>query len=117
MCAIHTRKGRLFEVGEAASAGLTSLAEDGVTGAFVREVRSSRGVRKVATGDFTSARSRSTVEITSKRRGKLSCVLGMLVSTNDGFAAFSSVRLRKQIGQSRRFRSRAYDAGSEVNTE
>ena len=41
----------------------------------------------------------------------------MLICTNDGFAGRSSVRLPSRVGNERTFYARAYDAGTEINTE
>ena len=118
VCAIHNRRAALFTVGESASEGLAELAEDGDESAFAREVRRMNGVRNIKVGPFVSGKSRATITISTARpRGRLSCVLGMLVVSNDAFPAFLGRRLPKEVGQSRRFRAPAYDAGSEVNTE
>lgn len=118
VCVVHNRSAKMFEVGKAASSGLAELAEDGSASQFVSELRSADGVSSVATGGFLSPDDRDNIEISGKRRSRrLSCVFGMLVSTNDGFPAITNIRLPRKVGKRRRFRAQAYDAGSEVNTE
>lgn len=117
VCAIHSDENPLFSTGSAASSGLAQLAQDGVTDIFRGEVSAVDGVQAVKVGASTSKKSRSKVRISAKQGSLLSCVNGMLVATNDGFVAFQNVKLPKKIGKSKRIKARAYDAGSEVNTE
>ena len=41
----------------------------------------------------------------------------MLICTNDGFAGLDSRRLPRNDGNTRSYNVRAYDAGTEINTE
>ena len=118
VCTVHTRKAAMFKINEPASEGLANLAQDGVTSGYVNELRSIKGIRKIKVGSFSSAGSKEKITIPTRSiRGRLSCVFGMLVVTNDAFPAFSNMRLPRRIGKRKRFRAFAYDAGSEVNTE
>lgn len=117
VCAVHRRGAQLFEIGTAAPPGLATLAEDGDESAFAAEAQALSGVHRVASGSFVSSSSEGSIEISSRRGQRLSCVFGMLVATNDAFAAVRGVRLPQGVGESVSFRGSVYDAGSEVNTE
>jgi hypothetical protein len=118
VCAVHSAASDMFVPGQKASEGLAALAEDGVNGTFAQEARSVRGVSATtAVGEFVSNDETGVVRISSRRGSLLSCIFGMLVATNDGFAAARNVRLPKRVGQSRAIRGVVYDSGSEVNTE
>ncbi|MDC0357584.1 spondin domain-containing protein [Oligoflexia bacterium] len=117
VCAVHSKKASIFTIGSPASSGLAELAQDGVASQFRSEVTAMTGVKATAVGDFISPGSKSTTSITALRGKRISCVIGMLVATNDAFPAFQGVRLPKRVGQRVRFRARTYDAGSEVNSE
>ena len=117
VCALHARRVKAFTLGEQASEGLRLLAEDGAHGTFASELRNTDRVRKVVVGDFVSGGREDTIQIGSSRKGRLSCVFGMLVVSNDAFPAVRRIRLPKNVGDSRRIRARVYDAGTEVNTE
>ena len=117
VCAVHRKGVEIFAVGETAPSGLSDLAEDGVVGGYRATVQQLDGVRSVKVSGFISAGSRRRITLNARRSARLSCVLGMLVVTNDGFPAFLNMRLPRRVGQRKRIRARAYDAGSEVNTE
>lgn len=109
----------LFQVGQAASAPLAALAEDGMTGPLVEMLEGLDGVRDlaVAEGPVLPGQSVSLELTASGRKAALSGV-GMLVSTNDAFFGFrkaetSEMRNRRPLV----FDAPAYDAGSEANTE
>jgi hypothetical protein len=117
VCATHSRRASILEVGTTASPGLASLAEDGVAATYAGELRDGKGIKTVQTGGFISGNQKSTLTLSGKRAARMSCVFGMLVVTNDGFPAALKIKLPRRIGSSRRFRANVYDAGSEVNTE
>ena len=117
VCAAHSRRTNIFDLGQTASSGLAVLAEDGASSSFASELRSIKGVRRVATGDFVGPNETATITIKARRNQRISCVLGMLVVTNDAFPAFRGARTPRTVGKKRRFKAMIYDAGSEVNTE
>lgn len=117
VCISHSNRFSLFSLGTTASKGLANLAQDGAEGGFVGEVKRKAGVDKVKVGEFVGSKESTTLQITGKRNSKISCILGMLVVTNDGFVAFRSINLPKKINQKINFKAQVYDAGSEVNTE
>lgn len=118
VCATHSRKTKFLNIGDKATAGLAELAEDGGTSNFVSELRNLDFINSIKSGSFLQPSKTDKITISARRRARnLTCVFGMMVSTNDGFPAISGFRLPRKVGRRRRFRARAYDAGSEVNTE
>lgn len=117
VCAVHDRRASVFKVGESASLGLKELAEDGDSNKFIAELRAKRGVGRVVQGKIVQAGQSSSVLIQTEGKSRLTCVFGMLVSTNDGFPALRSLTLPEKIGVRQRFTAFAYDSGTEQNTE
>jgi hypothetical protein len=113
---LHGPGYRLFELGQPATVELWRLAEDGSTTEFqaladpaVREIMVGRSVHRRDSPTFTTA-----IEAPS---GLLISVAAMLSLTNDGFVAARSIALPADVGASTTVALRAYDAGSEANTE
>jgi hypothetical protein len=119
VAATHHRWFRLFRVGRSATDGLQQLAENGGVPVLVAELEANRKVGDVAVvgsapiGPGASA----TAAITAGRWKNRISLAGMLICTNDGFAGVSSMRLPHRTGQTRTVYARAYDAGTEINTE
>jgi hypothetical protein len=59
----------------------------------------------------------ATALVSTDRHHRRLSLASMLICTNDGFAGRSSVRLPGALGHERTFYARAYDAGTEINTE
>ena len=112
----HTSAFDLFEVTEAASPGVTRVAEEGDPAIAVAEANAAAGVLDVVvagTGPFMPGQSVSAeVEATS---GGFLSVIGMLGSTNDAFYGLDSEKLT--FSTPTVLYVSAYDAGSERNTE
>lgn len=118
VCASHSAGTEIFTVGAVASDGLRLLAEDGVDGDYANELRALDGVQRVRVGGFVFGRGTGSLNVRATRKSRwISCNFGMLVATNDGFGAARNIRLPRKKGQSRKFVGRAYDSGTEVNTE
>ena len=114
--ATHDRSVRLFRVGHRASEALAGLAEDAINGPVIDLLSSAPGTHEVVAGDGVIPPGASArYEIRGTRRMHRLSMAFMLVNTNDGFSGLSGVRLPRH-GQ-RSFLVRAYDAGSEANTE
>ena len=115
---LHGPGYRLFELGEPATVALWKLAEEGETGEFLPLPEQDAAVREVVVAERVH-RQRSpvvTAEVDASADTLLS-VAAMLSLTNDGFVAAREVRLPGAVGDAVRVDLRAYDAGSEANTE
>ncbi len=110
----HKKRFHLFQIGQPASDGLATLAESGNNQPLLMEVESTNGVMDVIAGGAPILFGQSaSFEIQARKKARISLV-GMLASTNDGFAAINSMPLpRKQA----RYAAHVYDAGSESNNE
>ena len=116
----HDKRADLFALGERASEELAALAEDGMTGPLADLLDGATGVLDIAAADGMVFPGESvTVELDVTPQQSLISLAGMLVSTNDAFVGLDSAGV--EIRGSRPFRlvttARAYDAGSEANTE
>lgn len=115
---LHAAGYRLFELGEPATVALWTLAEEGETEEFLPLPEQDGAVHKVVVAERVH-RQRSpvvTAEIEAPA-GTLLSMAAMLSLTNDGFVAARAVPLPGGVGETMRVDLRAYDAGSETNTE
>ncbi|MEM7114524.1 MAG: spondin domain-containing protein [Chloroflexota bacterium] len=119
----HDRDANLFKVGQMASDAIEAIAEDGNQALAVDALAGADGVTHVvdvarpltpsgtAVADFTD---NVTFTIQGRFKDRFSFA-GMLICTNDGIVGLNSARLPKE-GSDIYF-ARAYDAGTEQNTE
>jgi hypothetical protein len=116
MIVLHGRAYRLFELGQPATEALWRLAEDGSTAEF--QALADPAVRAIVVGRPVHRRN-SPVFTTAFEAPPdlLISVAAMLSLTNDGFVAARSIALPADVGASTTVALRAYDAGSEANTE
>lgn len=113
---LHAPGYRLFELGQPASVALWRLAEDGATGEF--QALADPEVRQVLVAEPVHRRRSPVVETAFEpQTNLLMSVAAMLSLTNDGFVAARSIRLPQAVGATTSTALRAYDAGSEANTE
>jgi len=113
---LHTSGFRLFELGQPASEALWRLAEDGSTAEF--QALAAPEVRAVIVGRPGHRRNSPIVTTAFETPPDLLIsVAAMLSLTNDGFVAARSIALPADVGASTTVALRAYDAGSEANTE
>jgi len=111
---IHKRNFKLFEVTEAASYGLATMAETGNNQPLLGEVEGVRGVVNVIAGSAPILYgNKRTYEFSAPKNAMLSFA-GMLATSNDAFAGVSGVALPKK---SITYMAATYDAGSEFNNE
>ena len=120
--ATHNRNIELFQRNQPANIGIQQIAENGNLAPMLDILSNSADV-----SDFTVAvagdppplmpQSEVTVEITANSVNDVLSVAAMLICTNDSFAGLDSVTLPKQVGQTKTFKIRGYDAGTEINTE
>ncbi len=114
--ATHARGIRMFRVGHFASAGLAKIAEDAMNGPMLNRFETSSLVHDVQEGSGVIPPGASAAYTVHTAPGfrRLSMAF-MLVNTNDGFGGVDSIFLPR--GGRRSYYFRAYDAGSEANTE
>ncbi|MCG8416735.1 MAG: spondin domain-containing protein [Proteobacteria bacterium] len=120
--ALHRPYVALFRAGYRAPNGVRELAENGNNAPLVEALDKSRAVADFAVGvsgdppPLMPGES-VTVELEARPwRNRLS-IATMLICSNDGFTGVDSVRLPVAVGRTRIYYTRAYDAGSEINTE
>lgn len=108
----------LFEVGEAASAGIQGVAENGNVPGLVGQLSSESKVRTVVVGSgpVLPGDYQRIMVYTTKDARRIS-LASMLICTNDGFTGLNAEKLPRQVGQQLWFGADSYDAGTELNTE
>jgi len=119
---IHTMGYHPMQVGMPASVGLEKLAEGGETGDFLAEARAQTGiVHQTKAGNAPIAPGETAtlvLEINAKMEMPRLSLATMLVNTNDAFMAVNAHALADlMVGDSMKFMTIAYDAGTEANTE
>ncbi len=120
--AAHGRTVDVWSLGQAPSAGVAAVAELGQVGVLAAELQAAidaqglgvSGVGDAEAGPIGPGESRNFDFATTERR--LS-IVSMVICTNDGFAGLDSKTLPRWEGDSRTYYLRAYDAGTELNTE
>ena len=111
----HTRRADVFEVGEAASDELATVAESGSIDPLMTALLASPEVTSVkGSGGLLMAGETVEMTIRGSRRNVFS-LASMLLPTNDTFVGLDGVRLPRYGSVT--YYARAYDAGSETNDE
>lgn len=114
--ATHQSDFRIFHIGGFASDEIRQVAEDAVNGPLLDLLNNSGQVHDVQTGGGVILPGQSaTVTIQANQNNHKVSFVSMLVNTNDAFTGMDKVNLPRK--GSRSFYLRAYDAGSEENTE
>ncbi len=113
--AAHTSGIDVFEVGQAASAEVLAIAENGNNDPLVALLGGSADVLDLASGTAPVKPGESATITVAAPAGSLLSVVFMLICTNDGFSGFDS-RTLLASGSDTVDRD-AYDAGTENNTE
>ena len=116
--AVHEASFRVFARNQPASYGVAQLSENGGVPVLVDELSTEARVADVSVaGDTPIAPggSASTLITTAAGASRIS-VAAMLICTNDGFAGISNVKTRSHGGEVIAY-GRAFDAGSEINTQ
>lgn len=119
MFAVHQGRHDLFKKGEAASNGIQQLAENGGVPVLAAEAAANAdisastviGAAPIAPGATVTG---SLEVIGAANRFSLAA---MLICTNDGFGGIDGKGLPRDVGDRHEYRARAYDAGTEQNTE
>jgi hypothetical protein len=113
---LHRPGYRLFELGQPASEPLWQLAEEGSTTGF--EALADPDVHAIVIAPAVHRRNSPLVTAGFEAPGDLALSLAAMISlTNDGFVAAQALALPAAVGASVTADLRAYDAGSEANTE
>lgn len=118
--AAHDRSFDLFERGQAASPGVEAVAENGLVPVLAAELQANvddAGLGVSGVGASAPIAPGDSVTFTFTTEEEYFTVLSMLICTNDGFAAVDSTRLPVDVGESKTYRLRDWDAGTEINTE
>ncbi len=113
--AAHTSGMDVFEVGQAASAEVQAIAENGNNDPLVALLGGSAAVVDSATGTAPVKPGESATITVEAPAGSLLSVVFMLICTNDGFSGVDSMTLAASGSES--VDANAYDAGTETNTE
>ncbi len=113
--AAHTSGMDVFEVGQAASAEVQAIAENGNNEPLVALLGGSAAVVDSATGTAPVMPGESATITVEAPAGSLLSVVFMLICTNDGFSGVDSMTLPASGSES--VDANAYDAGTENNTE
>lgn len=115
--ATHSKNFSMFRIGHEASNGIQQVAENGGVPVLVAELEGQRRVADVGVAGAAPVTPGESVEVIvdAPSWAERVSLAGMLICTNDGFGGISSARLPR-VGE-RTFYGRAYDAGTEINTE
>jgi hypothetical protein len=118
--AAHTRDVDVFQLRQPASTGVQAAAENGGVPILAANLSmavddSGFGVSGVGADAPLGPGDSTSFEFTTT--GDRLSIVSMLICTNDGFAGLDSLRLPRFDEGHRVVRLRAYDAGTEVNTE
>ena len=111
----HSDQMDLFEMGQAASAEVREIAENGNIAPLVALVEGSADVFDSVAGDAPIMPGESATFMIDAPAGSLLSIVSMLICTNDGFTGIDAWALPASGSQT--VDSDAYDAGSETNTE
>lgn len=112
----HNRSLRMFRVGRFASPQLAQIAQDAVNGPMLELLKSSGKTGEVVEGGGVILPGQvASYEIHANVAMRRLSLAFMLVNTNDGFSGLDAVRLPRHGKVV--YYLRAYDAGSEQNTE
>lgn len=118
--AAHDDEVDIFSRGEEASAALQALAENGGSAVLEAELKATiddMGYGTSGVGGSAPVAPGHSVSFTVTSDERYLSIAAMLVCTNDGFAGLDTKRLPRRIGRTKTFRLKAYDAGTEINTE
>jgi Spondin_N len=113
---VHSKRADVWSLGDIATHPVAAIAEDANNAPAESALADLQGVRDVFTGAGAPIPPAATRTYTVETRGDFNrlSVVTMLVNTNDAFTGLDSLRLSGHGGT---LRTRAYDAGSEVNNE
>lgn len=120
LVATHGRDVRFFRVGRPASEGIREIAENGNLGPMNEALLGHEDVNVViAAGEPPPLLQEGSIsfDIDASGNARFLSWVSMLICSNDGFTGRNRIRLPRRMGGMRTAYSRAYDAGTEINTE
>lgn len=122
LAVVHKRALSLFRNGHPASFEVKEIAENGNLDPMVALVSADERVADWSVNFGPTAPpllpgEMIEFEVESEGGARHLSLVSMLICTNDGFTGLNSIRLPRQIGRTVSLRGRAYDAGTEQNTE
>lgn len=116
----HTPVVDVFEFRQAASSGIQGLAENGDVMGLAAELSAAIDDEGLGVSGYSAdgpiGPGGSSEWYFSTTRGRFS-LAAMVICTNDGFGGLDSRGLPTEVGETKTFNLRAYDAGTEINTE
>jgi len=117
--AAHSGRHDLFRRGAPASNGIQQLAENGGVGVLAAEAAANPSITAstVVGGAPLAPGASASVSLDVVGRANRFTLTSMLVCTNDGFGGVDGYRLPTKIGGERTYQARAFDAGTEINSE
>ncbi len=121
--ATHRSNAELFATGKAASPEIRNVAENGDVPGLVQWWHDNADASHVAVAFGTGEHppimpgESSTITIVADRGADRLSVASMLICTNDGFTGGAGLALPAELGATATYMARAYDAGTERNTE
>lgn len=121
--ATHRSNVQLFVSGEAASPQIRDVAENGSVPGLVQWWNDNPDASHVAVAVGAGEHppimpgEASTITIVADRGADRLSVASMLICTNDGFTGGAGLALPDAFGETATYMARAYDAGTERNTE
>ncbi len=116
LVASHRGRISLFELGSAASADLTAIAEGGDTSGLAATLASSHNVVDIQnSGGLLGPGQSVTVTVSAAHGARRISIASMMLPTNDGFIALEGVKAPRKGSVT--YFSPGYDAGTEANDE
>jgi hypothetical protein len=117
LVASHRSGIRLFDLGQPASPGLQTVAEEGNVAPLTAALEARPGVLQVVnSGALLAPGASVTIRVRTAENFDRVSVAAMLIPTNDAFFALNGMRIAPGI-MKKTFTSVAYDSGSERNDE
>lgn len=114
----HRPSTDVFSVGHQASSGIQQIAENGNNTVLLGALQDDRQAVTVVEGLSAVLPGSSTTVTVSTGQGATRLSLAMmLICTNDGFTGLDALRLPMVVGAQETVSAKAYDAGTEINTE
>jgi hypothetical protein len=122
LAAVHRRPVGLFAVGNAASAEVQQIAENGNLAPMLDALAGDKHVVDVVVTEGPTLPpvlpgEMVTFTVSGETGARYLSIISMLICTNDGFTGIDSVRLPQRVGDALAIDAVGYDAGTEVNTE
>lgn len=116
----HDNSVRVFKVGQPASTGVQAVAENGGVPVLAGELSAAvdeAGLGVSGVGADAPIAPGESVTFSFQTEESRFSLVSMMICTNDGFGGLDSIRLPGRAGRTQTRYVRAFDAGTEINTE